>query len=598
MYEPVIRLLIRDFSWITRKDGSNWHQALQTLSERYGSDGGRLTFAAIDGTCGREQLAEMLVFYAASYAQRGEIAIEQDRHRVEYRRWSPSEDKSFVAYLPVPLSRLDLLEDEDWLFRADDEDRASAAIMHTALMQLAEIYQAYARLTEDNPPQVLMLDHSLSSILLSNDVMDLVRSPADGETRALGWIGAHISEWGRTFETTDGLVGHSHPMNERLGVPSARMNAIAEHVVALITEHWTIGDMGERNPGKAVAVADLANCFRGDTQAIRDRVQKSSRRFRAFELAGDEIVPISSSNRTLKERWFDLRRLFESTCNALFRERRIDALQLQYPSDGQRRGIRWMDAMDIKFLAGLGLRLLIELCWKKRVMLLGFVKDSASRYFTRNYLGVMSELGKSVASDFSEPHGSDRLIFEEAPFIDEALEEPWGTVEFDAIFMTLRALLGEQGRIEIKGVKGDVLSPSDGLFARSLVQMFLKRNPEKNRPLRGHVLLLDRLTDPQLDSNRRLSEPIETRESRVNPVLFEDNTVLNLGQDAAMLVAYLLTKNCFPEAIGQPDPLHRADMGAKALGRRLNGLVRNSVDRLRSEPLNWPFRDNRAEYGG
>jgi hypothetical protein len=64
-----------------------------------------------------------------------------------------------------------------------------------------------------------------------------------------------------------------------------------------------------------------------------------------------------------------------------------------------------------------------------------------------------------------------------------------------------------------------------------------------------------------------------------------------------MLVAYLLTKNCFPEAIGQPDPLHRADQGAKALGRQINNLISSSVNRLQSNHLAWSFRDTRTQMG-
>ena len=43
----------------------------------------------------------------------------------------------------------------------------------------------------------------------------------------------------------------------------------------------------------------------------------------------------------------------------------------------------------------------------------------------------------------------------------------------------------------------------------------------------------------------------------------------------------------------QPDPLHRADMGAKALGRRIQTMLAESVKRFRQNPLAWRFRDYR-----
>jgi hypothetical protein len=164
--------------------------------------------------------------------------------------------------------------------------------------------------------------------------------------------------------------------------------------------------------------------------------------------------------------------------------------------------------------------------------------------------------------------------------------------------MTLRAHRGEGDQPIVSGVRGDVVVPSDGLFLRSLVHMFLQRREDKVTPLMGHVLFLDRLAHPQLDARRRMATPIQTIDSLLRPILFETADTANPAQDMAMLIAYLLTRNCFPEAIGQPDPLHRADQGAKALGKRINDLVASSVNRFRSNPLAWSFRDNRTQGGG
>jgi len=81
-------------------------------------------------------------------------------------------------------------------------------------------------------------------------------------------------------------------------------------------------------------------------------------------------------------------------------------------------------------------------------------------------------------------------------------------------------------------------------------------------------------------------------------MIVTDNTSDSPGQDVAMLVADLLTRNCFPAAIGQPDPLHRADQGAKALGKRINDLIMASVQHIKANPLSSSFRDFRSEMGG
>jgi hypothetical protein len=257
-----------------------------------------------------------------------------------------------------------------------------------------------------------------------------------------------------------------------------------------------------------------------------------------------------------------------------------------------------MDTYDLKFLVGLGLRLLIESCWRKRILLLGVAKDSLSRFLSRNFLSVMAATGRITVPTSAEPPGTDRLLCEMFPLIDSSLVQPWSTIEFDGAFMTLRAGYNQANQPVVTGVRGDVVVPSDGLFLRSLVHMFLQRREDKVSPLMGHVLFLDRLAHPQLDARRRTVAPIQTIDSQVRPIVFENETAANPAQDMAMLIAYLLTRNCFPEAVGQPDPLHRADQGAKALGMRINDLVRSSVNRFRSNPLAWSFRDNRTQGGG
>jgi hypothetical protein len=157
LYDPFLRTLIRDHSWVPQRLSPRWTRTLQNLRERYGGGERNLSFAAIDGTCDKKPLSEMIVFYGASYAQQGELVINPNNEYLEYRRWSPNQDTSLVAYLPVPLSRLELFEDEEWLFRADDADRSTAAMIHTSLMQLAEIYLAYRRVTEDSPPRIVLL---------------------------------------------------------------------------------------------------------------------------------------------------------------------------------------------------------------------------------------------------------------------------------------------------------------------------------------------------------------------------------------------------------------------------------------------------------
>ena len=599
-YAPFVSRLIRTYPSYESEGDPQIIDLVRIFREQFNDNLPEVSFTAIDGTCGKYPMSEMMVFYGASYAQNGVLDTGNDSSGLTYSRWTPSEDTSFVAYLPIPLSMMDQLEDGDWLFRADDE-RSTVASLHTTLMQLAEVYLAYRRvMSEDRPPKVVLLDNSLSSMLLSSDVMHLVK-PYRPDTQTLGWIGAYIPRWGRNFEPADGLVAHSHPMHHDLGVPSLRGNALNEWLVAQITEHWRIGMTGEREDGIPVRLEDICMPQVSDSDKVQ-RIRRAQDDFGVFELRSESVVPLRRQNRewrTLRQRWYDLRELFQGTCEQLFRERRLDSLRLQYRDDSGRPGEKWMDDNDVRFLIGVGLRALIEVCWQKRVLLIGIAKDSASRYFFRNFLSVMDAGGILEVPRDNQIRGTDRTVCEMLPIIDDSLQSPWSTVEFDSAFMTVRALEdSDSGKPVIQGVRGDVVVPSDGLILRSLVHLFLERRPSKESPLMGHVLFLDRIAYPYFDSQTRSAETIKLRGSALNPLIRTSNTDSNLAQDISVLIASFLTKNLFPEAIGQPDPLHRADLGAKAMGKRIDLLVRSSVNQFRTNPLSWTFRGYRGQPRG
>jgi hypothetical protein len=125
-----------------------------------------------------------------------------------------------------------------------------------------------------------------------------------------------------------------------------------------------------------------------------------------------------------------------------------------------------MSPDDILFLIAVGLRALVEVCWERRMMLVGVVKDSESRYLTRNYLGVMKQVG--VYPEFQTLKvgllpWTDRIYLETIPTCcDDELEAPWASIEFDSTFMTLHLGRDEKDNPQIMGVRsraGEMVAP-------------------------------------------------------------------------------------------------------------------------------------------
>jgi hypothetical protein len=130
---------------------------------------------------------------------------------------------------------------------------------------------------------------------------------------------------------------------------------------------------------------------------------------------------------------------------------------------------------------------------------------------------------------------------------------------------------------------GEIVAP-ERLFMRSLAQFYLNRS--KRTPLMGHVVFVDRLVYPTWDKNlrRQITEAGDPL-GKMEPFVYADRDIDNVGQAITMYLLSTLTRNHFPEVIGVPDPLHKADLGAKSVGHRVKGIVQSSEISFRSNPI-------------
>jgi len=81
----------------------------------------------------------------------------------------------------------------------------------------------------------------------------------------------------------------------------------------------------------------------------------------------------------------------------------------------------------------------------------------------------------------------------------------------------------------------------------------------------------------------------------VEPIVFLDKDKRNGIQDLMMFILDILTRNLYPEVIGYPDPLHKADWGAKSLYKKIKPIIDSSDISLRSNPLHKTLRQLRDE---
>ena len=530
-----------------------------------------LQFIAIDGTCRREQFSDMLTFFGGAYGARGELELDAGDHRVRYKRWSLDQDVSMVAWVPVPFARLEELQPQGEQFLATNEEEVNIASVHTQIMQLAEIFLAINSITASvlDAPHLVLMDLSPSSILANvaqaQDKIGLVGYPYDR----------------RSLTKADIAVAYAQPVNDMFGIPSGK---VMDH-------HRTIIVSLLKQPNQRVDIDSIAQNYGIGIAGLRRALGWLAKR----GILDENGVPLVN----VRESWEYTGAFFQNICKRLFLAKDPTALQYETTDDSGVVRKQWMSSNDLNFLVAVGMRMLIEASWERKVLLYGIIKDSASRYFGRNYFGVTLETGfhpqLSNLAVNTLPW-TDRMLCEALPRFDSNLEAPWATIEFDSAFMTLhRERDDETGRTQVGGVMGRIVN-QERLFMKSLGQFFLRR--EKRNPLMGHVVFIERLLQPFFDSlgaaTSPASIPIETNAlGRIEPFAWRDYEHLNRGQTVMMYLLSVLTKNHFAEAIGYPDPLHKADWGAKSMGRWVGKTIDSSTIVLSSNPLSDTFRTTR-----
>jgi len=560
---------------IKKYDTKNFNRVKMLAEQLFQVD--KVRFAAVDGSCYKKQLQNYMVFFGAAYPIRGIIDLSRSDKKFVYEPWSPDEDVSMVAYVPIPFAELNEMMDEP--FVVSDDQRINLSNIHLQLMELAEVFQAYMLVkSSDLRPKVLLWDQSMSSVMNSNDV----------NYKRINLIGYKYQM--RSLTAQDVIIAYSHPYNERLDIPSKKKYRAYNYVL------WKIQENSPRSISSLAKELKLSEkeLLRRINYLISENVEQGDLLTQNKPIAyisGDELY----FNEDYVGSWEYCIGLFEHICKKLFKEKKPNALVYKKKNLEGRAEERWTSPDDLKFLISIGIRALIEECWKHNVLLIGIVKDSASRYLTRNYIGVMDHIGKYKDVPHVLLPWSDRDFLETLPWISDSLMTPWSTIEFDSVFMTLHIEKGEDKNKRILGVRGKIISPPERLFARSLAQFYLNRS--KKSMLYGHVIFIDRLLIPSIDNN--IEKVVIDQNKRVlgviEPIVFLNKNERNGVQDLMMYILDILTRNLYPEVIGYPDPLHKADWGAKSLYKKIKPIIDSSDISLRSNPAHKTFRQMRDE---
>jgi hypothetical protein len=228
----------------------------------------------------------------------------------------------------------------------------------------------------------------------------------------------------------------------------------------------------------------------------------------------------------------------------------------------------WLTTLDIAFLTLFSLQMLMEECWKKRILLVGVTKDTAARDFKRQLVPIMHSEGllrtRISREELQELPNTDRMILQSASIFNlEQIKPPWSLIEYDSAFRTM--LMDRENR---KGYVSGAIRNKIGL-ERAFLKTYVQLSVAKSDPmLRSNVLLVDRLVHPEYDYKAESmvkfwNELSDGTREPVEPLLFKDKAVPNRLQNLMMSVLVAMAPANIPEAFGHNKALFIADKVAK-----------------------------------
>jgi hypothetical protein len=343
--------------------------------------------------------------------------------------------------------------------------------------------------------------------------------------------------------------------NEALGLPPPRADYLRTAIVSLLERKGALssgevlGELGAADEKRARRVQHALKSL-VDRQVLTEKDGTYA------------LNPLCAAS------WLRIKRVTLSLGDKLFfakAPRAETSSTMKIVKDGKEH---WLTTLDIAFLTLFTLQMLIEECWRRRILLIGVTKDTAARDFKRQLIPIAHREGLLKTSmpmeALYELPNTDRMILQSASIFNTGkLQPPWSLIEYDSAFRTM--LPDKQGR---RGYVSGAIRNKISL-ERAFLKTYVQLSQAKSDPmLRSNVLLIDRLAYAEFDRKpastalfwNELSdgtkEPVET-------LLFKDRTVPNRLQNLVMNVLVAMAPANIPEAFGHNKALFVADKIAK-----------------------------------
>jgi len=551
VYEGLLSNLIKtDF---------NPKEACKTAKEFFGA--ATVRFAGIDGTMYSRPLFDLVIFFGGAYASTGNLTFLEDKIKVEYDERTAQRGAGISSVIPVYVNEI---PDIDQTFFDDqepgeislgkplvDEAIISNATIANWIMTFAEHYLAYKLATDPNQNvRIILLDRSLSieraSLLYDTSKREFWKAKSS-------IVGYKIDD--EPIDLNDLTIARQHVCNKDLGLPPPRADYL----------RYAIIDLAKRKG--VLTEKQILTEFDITTEKRAKRVKRCLNHLVTRGILNEKNETYVLNPKYTRT-WERMKKLVVSLGDRLFFTETPEAETsslLKIVKNGKEH---WLTTLDIAFLTLFTLQMLMEECWKRRILLVGITKDTAARDFKRQLIPIMHNEGllKTTISqeEFENLPNTDRMILQSASiFNSEKIKPPWSLIEYDSAFRTL--VLDKQNRRGyVSGAIKNKIS-LEKIFLKTYVQL----SQAKTDPLlRSNVLLVDRLVYPEYDYKPEnivefWNELSDGTKEPVQVILFMNKDVPNPLQNLTMTILTTMAPSSIPEAFGHNKPLFIADKIAK-----------------------------------
>ena len=429
LYDDLLANLIRT--------GFSQREAWETATEFFGSD--TVRFAAVDGTMYSRPLFDMVIFFGGAYASTGTVTLcSAAAPKVKYDARTIQQNMGISSVVPIYVNEI---PDVDHTYAAQEqpgevnpskpwteEEIANNSLIANAIMTFSEYYLALKFAMEPaQNTRILLMDRSLSTERAS--LLYETRKTSFWHVKS-ALLGYRTSGDDVAVDGNDLILARQRVFNPALGLPPPRADHLRPALIALL----------ERE--KTLTLKQILSAFGIADEKRTQRVQGALKALAERQVLTEKDEAYSLNPRYAAS-WERIKKLTLELGDKLFFAKTLGtetSSSMKITKDGKEH---WLTTLDIAFLTLFTLQMLMEECWRKRILLVGVTKDTAARDFKRQLVPIMHIEGLLKTSmrieALQELPNTDRMILQSASiFNTDKVQPPWSLIEYDSAFRTMQ----------------------------------------------------------------------------------------------------------------------------------------------------------------